>query len=444
MKLSSLVSRPVWGALAALGVAQMASAALPPSAPPAVPDQLDLTTALRFALDNNFTIREARERIRQQEGVVVEARAKQIPNVAATGAYQYNDKDLSTTFPATDHGWTLQLTASQVLFSGGSVNAARKSADLTREAAILELKGVINDSLLDVRTKFYDVLLAREKIKVQEQNIELLKQQLKTATDRFDAGTTSSFEKLRAEVALANGQVPLITARNDYRLAIETLRQSLGYANNTPDNVRKVPEFLGQFDFTPQSFDLPSSLTSARENRPELQRLAKLTSARDESVTAVRGNYYPNLSAFGGYQARGGGDTHDGVVVGLQSSWAIFDGGATTGRVIQARSALEQAKLFESDAQLAIDVEVRRAYSSLQQANELAEASKKVVEQADEALRLANARYSAGTATQLDVLTSQVDLTTARTNQLQAYYSYNVAVARLRKSIGQADPLSGQ
>ena len=84
----------------------------------------------------------------------------------------------------------------------------------------------------------------------------------------------------------------------------------------------------------------------------------------------------------------------------------------------------------------------RRAISSFQQSTELAEASKKVVEQAEEAVRLANARYSAGTATQLDVLTSQVDLTTARLNQLQAYYSYNVSVASVRNAMGLADEAS--
>jgi outer membrane protein TolC len=84
-------------------------------------------------------------------------------------------------------------------------------------------------------------------------------------------------------------------------------------------------------------------------------------------------------------------------------------------------------------------VEVRRAHSDWQQATELAEASARVVEQATEAVRLADARYNAGTGTQLDVLTAQVELTTARNNQLQAYYGYNVAVAALRKAMGQAD-----
>jgi outer membrane protein TolC len=107
--------------------------------------------------------------------------------------------------------------------------------------------------------------------------------------------------------------------------------------------------------------------------------------------------------------------------------------------VIQARSQLEQAKLSQSATTLAIEVQVRQAYSSLLEAWELVQASGKTVEQAQEALRLANVRYGAGTATQLDVLTSQVSLIQAQLNQLQANYGYNVALATMRQAIGLAD-----
>ena len=415
-----------------------------PSFTQAVPDTLDLPTALRFALDHSFAIRQARERIKQQEGVVVEVKARSIPNVSAGAAYQYNQKEISSYIPASDRAWTLSLTASQAIYAGGGIRSSVKSTELTREAATLELKAVVNDALLDVRIKFYDVLLAREKIKVQESNVDLLKQQLKNVTDRFDAGTVSAFEKLRAEVALANAQVPLISARNAYRLAAEGLRQSLGFATNPQESLRKLPDFFGSLDYAPVSFELQGSLDSARTTRPELARLAKLSDARESAITTARSSNYPNLSAVAGWQLRKGftdsfGDSRNGWLVGLQSQWAVFDGNATSGRVAQARSALEQTRLTLGEATLVIDVEVRRAISSLQEATELADASKKVVAQAEESLRLANARYSAGTATQLDVLQSQVDLTTARTNQIQAYYSYNVAVARVRKAIGLAD-----
>lgn len=429
-------------ALIASALTSSVQAAPAPQQP--VPDQLDLKTAIGFAIENNFAIRQARERIRQQEGVLIEVRARQIPNIGANGTYQLNEKSISQSIPASDRAWAVSLTASQALFAGGGIHASVKSARLTREAALLDLRATINDALLSVRTAFLNVLLTREQIKVQESNLELLQQQLKTTNDRFEAGTVSSFERLRAEVAVANAKVPLITARNDYRLAIESLRHALGFTTNNNEFLRKIPDFVGTLDYTPVNFDLQSAFAAAHTSRPDLQRLEKLTAAREQLVTAARSEYFPDLAIVGGYDMRKGPtnrlmDSRDGLFVGLQSQWAIFDGRATAGRVAQARSLLEQTRLTYSEAQLAAEVEVRRAFSSWQQATELADASQKVVAQAEEAVRLANARYSAGTSTQLDVLQVQVELTTARTNQIQAYYNYNVAVAALRRAMGLPD-----
>lgn len=446
MKIARHHFSPVAASLTALALSCAIAQAQPgdPAPQQPVPDSLDLPTAIGFALKNNFSIRQARERIRQQEGVVVEISSRMIPNVGASAVYQRNDQDISTGFPPSNRTWQVNLTVAQALYAGRGIQSAVKGSKLTREAAMLDLQAVINDSLLQVRTSFYRVLLAREQIKVQESNLELLQQQLKTATERYDAGTVSSFEKLRAEVAVANAKVPLITARNDYRLSIESLRQALGFTSATTESAGKVPDLVGTLEYTPQAFDLQAAFDAARAKRPDLERIVRLADARGEAVTAARSGGYPNVSAFGGLAMRKGptnnfGDSNSGWLLGVQSQWNIFDGRATKGRVAQAKSLLEQTRLTLTEAQLAVDVEVRRAHSQWQQATELAEASARVVEQATEAVRLANARYNAGTGTQLDVLQAQVDLTTARTNQIQAYYGYNVAVASLRKATGQAD-----
>ena len=64
------------------------------------------------------------------------------------------------------------------------------------------------------------------------------------------------------------------------------------------------------------------------------------------------------------------------------------------------------------------------------------ESQQKVVEEAEEAHRLAEARMSAGTGTQLDVLDAQTSLTEARTTQIEALHDYSVARAKLRRAIG--------
>ena len=410
-----------------------------------VPAKLDLEYSLAFALDNNFAIRQAKERIRQQEGILLEVRSAQIPNVSASGGYQRNADEISQN--GLDHSWAVDITARQVLYAGGGVMAGVKSQKLALEAAVLELQSIINGALLDVRVRFYTVLVNRERIKVQEDSVDLLQKQLQDVKNRFDAGTVSNFEVLRAEVALANAQPDLIVARNDFRLSIEELRQSLGFvARGNDTNVSQVPEFLGTLEFKPASFDLKSALATARETRPDLQRLAKLTDAAEQGVKARQSTYQPTLSAYGSYDwlqgpAASNKSSLDGWTVGLQSTWAIFDGRATAGRVVQAKSVYEQTKLSLAEAGLSVDVDVRRAISNFQGAVELAAASKKVVEQAEEAVRLANVRFAAGTATQLDVLQTQVALTDAKLNQLRAYYSYNVAIATARRAMGLPDEL---
>ncbi len=431
--------------LAALALAASPVGAAPAAQPPPPePETIDLKTAIGYAIENNFAIRQARERIRQQEGVLLEVSAQSIPNVGASGAFQLNDKQISQFNPPTDRAWSLNVTASQALFAGGGIRSSIRSAQLAREAAILDLKAVINQALLQVRTAYYAVLLSRDRITVQEENLRLLEQQLKTTTDRFEAGTVSGFERLRAEVAVANAKTPLISARNDYRLAIEGLRQALGLTARRADG--QPPEVVGTLDYTPSEFDLPSATQAARANRPDLQRLAKLADASEQGVITARSGYFPTVAVVGGWQMRNGRrdpfeDPRDGAYVGLQSDWNIFDGRATRGRVAQARSIVEQTRLTLVESEIAVEVDVRRAYSSWQEANELVEASGRVVEQAEEAVRLANARYTAGTGTQLDVLQAQVELTTARSNQVQAYYNYNVAIASLRQAMGLTDAL---
>jgi outer membrane protein TolC len=281
---------------------------------------------------------------------------------------------------------------------------------------------------------------------VQEQNVALLGEQLRTARNRFEAGAVSNFDVLRAEVEVANAQPALIRTRNAYRNAIESLRQALGYQGSEADLVR-VPDFTGDLAVVPAAFTLVEALRTAREARPELRQLRIFVEAREAGVAIARAGFLPNVALVGGYQVRKSGfsdrfsDSLDGWTLGVQSNWAIFDGRATAGRVAQARSQVEQARLEAADFALGVEVEVRRAFSSWQEASELVGAAGKSVAQAEEALRLADARYGAGSATQLDQLQARTALTQARDNQLQANYSYNVAVAQLRRAMGLGDVL---
>ncbi len=414
--------------------------------------KIGLPEAIRFALEHNFAIRQAREKIRAQDGVVTTVAAVGLPTVSGTGLYQQSDV-LTLQFPSgaggglpvyvsTGQYWRLILDFRQTLYAGGGVQAAKRGATLTRDAAVHELQVVIEQTLLDVKTRFYDVLLAREQIEVQEQNVQLLESELHHAAIRYEAGTVSHFDPLRAEVAVANAKVPLITARNNHRLAIEELRRVLGVAAGTGKD-DALPEFVGELEFVPVTADLRAALVAAAANRPELLRLRKLQAAAEMGEISARAGYYPSLSLLASEDLRKGAtdrfsDSQTGWRLGSQAQWSIA-GRDTAGKVLQAESLFALAKLAEEETALAVQVEVRRALSSLESATELVRAARQSIAQAEEALRIAMVSYSAGTATQLDLLKAQVEATTARTTQISALHAYNVSVARLQRAIGERE-----
>lgn len=116
--------------------------------------------------------------------------------------------------------------------------------------------------MLAVHQSWYAVLLAREQVVVREASIQLLEKQLKQSRDRFETGSVSRFDLLRAEVALASGRPPYIRAKNEYRLAIVDLLQVLGL--EAPEGTD--PEIRGDLVYDPVDMDLAKALSIARQN----------------------------------------------------------------------------------------------------------------------------------------------------------------------------------
>jgi outer membrane protein TolC len=243
-------------------------------------------------------------------------------------------------------------------------------------------------------------------------------------------------------VELANARPRLIRARNSFRIAKINLANVLGF-NVSRETFEDIPMTLSdKLEATPYSIALPGAIGIALERRSELGALRKATALRDEDVITARAAYKPSLQAYGGYDAHNSIFTTDlsdelhGWIAGVQLNWDIFDGFRTRGKVKESLALKEKAGVDLDDMARRIELEVRTAYSNFIEAREVLESQKKVVEEGEEALRLASARSEAGAGTQLDVLSAQTALTEARTTQIQALHDYVVARARLERAVG--------
>jgi outer membrane protein len=417
-----------------------------------IPQPLSLADAVNLALQRNPNILRAQKDMEIAQGIIIQTRAIAIPKVNLGGSYsaaQASDVDtvenpLFTFGP--NQNWVTQVKLVQSLYEGGRILSALRVAKLTKQRSLLDYQTVVANTVVDVEVSYYDVLLALQQITVQEASVELLTNELNDTKRRFNAGTVPRFNVLRAEVELANARPKLIRARNAFRIAKNNLVNQLGF-NVPKEVVEDIPLTLaGKLEAVPYQIELPQAIALALERRTELGVLRKTQALRNEDIILAKSNYKPSLQAFGGYDAHNSilsmdpGDTKYGFLGGVQLNWNLFDGRRTHGKVLEATALYEKAGVEVDDTGRRIELEVRTAYSNFIEADEVLKSQEKVLEEAEEALRLARARSEAGTGTQLDVLSAQTALTDARTTQVEALHDYSVARARLERAIGMNSP----
>ena len=187
----------------------------------------------------------------------------------------------------------------------------------------------------------------------------------------------------------------------------------LGY--NLPRDVwENLPlDLTDTFDTSPWDLILPDAIQQALSRRTELLSLRKQIDLEELNIVNAKSGYKPSVQVFAGYNWMNNsfsgdvGNELDGWNAGAQMTWSIFDGALTRGKVIQAKAQYKHAQTDLADQSRQIELAVRTAYSDFLEARETLESQQKVQEEADEALREANARAEAGNGTQLDVLDAQ-------------------------------------
>lgn len=434
---------------------------------------LALDRAVQAALAQNPEILKQVQEIERTRGQIVEVRAQALPHLTATGNFRQQDRRLTqgggfggdpffpesdgtTTSGATgepdsaanggttgfgqqggsgigDKSWTVTISARQVLYAGGQVRAAIRIAKFTEDSSYYQLRDTVDRIIAQTRAQFYDVLLTRALITVQEEAVRLLGDEHKDQQNRFDAGTVPRFNVLRAEVELSNARPDLIRARNSHLIARLQLAKTLGLEPGP----KGQPTFhcVGEFRVIEPRLGLTDAIQAAREKRAFLKVQRQQILIGKEQIKVELAGYKPRLDLNAGYELRNSRLTDrldqivDGWFYGVTGSWDIFDGLETAGKVRQARAQLESAKINYDDSVLKVELEVQQAHANLQAARETIRSQQKNVEQALEALRLAGERFSAGAGTQLEVLDARVALTKARTSEIQARAAYNRELA---------------
>ncbi len=457
------------------------------------PRRFTLDEAILTALQRNPTLLIAEQEIKRTQGVIIQIRAEILPHINASGIFDWTDPNLigarilggTTTGTGTTPGSTATGAAaslvdsppSQVRDVAGPALAARSSTPSTtntqtsdvsysinvlgtqlifngttwpsirgtffqRDSAYFAFRNILDQLLATVKTQFYQIVVNRELIKVQEQSVQLLQSQLQDQQNRFEAGTVPRFNVLQAEVAYYNQLPLLITAQNNYRISKLTLAKTLGLDFQPRRGENPLLEVIGEMPYVPRTIALADAIELGKQRRPFLKQARANVLNQRQQLRAATGQWLPTITTTGGGEwisSPTNSSWHDiskGWIAQVQGSLPIWDSGQIYGQVKQQRALLSEAELTYEDDARQVELEVQTAYSNLQQNRELIKSQEKNVGLAEEALRLAKARLDAGAGVQLDVLNAQVQLLTAQSTQLQALFGYNSSLAEFDRATG--------
>jgi outer membrane protein len=447
-----------------------------------------LDQAILTALQQNPTLLNAQQEIKRTKGVIIQVRAQALPQVTANAEFEWIDPNLSGsrifgtstttgtttgggTSPGTGTGaaalvdsprsqvaapsptpgitatelsdvsYSISVLGRQLIFNGTTFNEIRGTF-FQRDSAYFAFRNVLDQLIATVKTQFYQIIVNRELVKVNQQSVELLDAQLKDQQNRFEAGTVPRFNVLQAEVAYYNQLPLLITAQNNLRISKLQLAKTLGLYFQPRRGENPPLEVVGDMPYIPRPINLADAIEMGKERRPFLKQARANVLNQLQQVRAAAGQWLPTITTTGGGEwvsSPVNSSWHDiskGWLALVQGSLPIWDSGAIAGQVIQQRALLSETKITYDDDVRQVELEIQQAYSNLQQNEELVKSQEKNVELADEALRLAKARLDAGAGVQLDVLNAQVQLLTAQSTRLQALFGYNSSLAEFDRATG--------
>ncbi len=417
-------------ALLATGLCQIAVAQQP---------VYDIDQGVALADSQNPDILIARKKLDAAKGGLIEARSGYLPSVISNGFADKRQTQNNTRLREEDYNASIR--ALENVYTGGAVSNQVAIAKLQIEKQQCDLDEARNKVAMDVRVAFYDLLLNRSKVRVRENSVRVLDEELKNQEERLRAGIAGNLNVRRAQVAIDNERPELANAKTQLRNSYLRLGELFGidYGSQTGESPFEV---AGQLQYAALHPDLNECLGRADAKRAEIRARQIDVEIEDRQYVVDRSELLPHVQLFSGYEVYNerdptvGPEFNHGYLVGVNGTWHLFDGFATKGRMQATRARRSGAVQALEAARRSVASEVRSSFLDLQQADAVLESETRNVQTADESLEITKSNLAAGLGTQLDILQAAADVTRTRTTRLSAIYLHNVALARLARACG--------
>ncbi len=360
------------------------------------------------------------------------------------GGLRKQNRKLGTgTFGADEYTGDFGISLRQPLLRNFWIDTSRATIQINRRNLRIseeQLRQLIMDKLFEVERAYYNLIFARENVKVQATALELASQLLRENRKRVEVGALAPLDEKQAESEVASTRAALIDAE---RLLSEQQNILKGlitdkYAEWNAVNLEPVENLVA----VPATSDVQESWRRGLTQRGDLMEL-KYALERAGIVLKLRKNQlWPELDLVGSYGHNERGNGFNDILGDLPrgrsprySYGVILDiplgNRSARARLKSAKADQEQSLVEYKRLEQQIMVQIDDAVKLIRSSFERVEATRAARAFAQEALAAEQKKLENGKSTSFFVLQFQRDLTVRRSDEIRALADYNNALAQL-------------
>ena len=400
-----------------------------------------LSKALLQAYNENPVLNAERENIQVSREDVKISRSEFLPSVTLSGSKSQENTEKLTDAAGANSSFndvdpkTQSIDIEQKLFQGFAGIASMEKSKIGLTLAEAKLLKTEQEILYQAIEAYSGLVFSDEKLKINQDNVNLLKRQVETNQARLERGQITISDLAQSESSLAGAQAQFLQAKNETITAKLTYEKIIGPIVNT-NTLSKNSDL---------TFELPKDLNEAIEisktTNPNLI-ISKLEYEQSEQdVTIARSDLSPSASlSFNSSKSDNVSSSigeRDKEILKATISWPIFNGGKNTASLNKSKNLKNRKKLLLDNALKTNDTNIASAWSSFQVSKSLLNSVTAQVKAAETANEGITVEYETGLGrSTLDVIQSNSILLNSKISLANSERNYLLSQFKLLQAIG--------
>ena len=415
---------------------------------------LSLDDAVRIGIEKSRTLKMARLDRDMARQKIRETWSSVLPQITTSFTYTRTLKPsvlllpVNPLFPtgvletSSDNAGHASLEVHQPLFNLSAI-AGIKAAGIVRRMSEEAYRNAEAAVIADIKISYFDALISKEQLKLNEQSIERWEQSRRDTSAMFRQGVVPEIDTLKACLSVENLLPDFLKAQKKVATTMTKLKNAMGIQADSS------VVLSGKLVLSSATFprDIAAAYREALDARPDLRLLDLQVKAEGEKISAVSAERFPVISAFGKLESQTAFNDNlrpsDSVwpassSVGLQFTLPIFTGYRISSQVEQARIAQLQTRTRLEDLKANIRAEVEVRILDLRESQKRIEVQSQTISVAERSYNISRLRFREGIGSRLELTDAELQLNKAKTNYLEAIYDYLFASAQLEKALGRS------